>query len=321
MNHYNELPYVVVNNNGVDVKVYDVDLEKYVVNKCSSNNVSYLSLDGKYEGRIKSRLYAQYSGLVTRTSTAKSSVKQKPFYYGCTLDERFDTFDKWVEWSENQVGFMCVDEDNNLYNFDKDILSYPETNKHYSPENCRFIPFKVNTGINGFKKSKHLSTKRDFLNMVFDNYFETLDEDILGKIIEISGHTHGINNFEVTTEDMLSLRSKYGSFFAKIFNWEDAIDVGWFSYTNGEYSYKSNLKVDRRPTAKEALLFRLYSRLSELESVSKDFNIDKIENLGKWWRIDEIESMIESKIVSYRKMVFDVENGNIKLPHYVLTWV
>ena len=67
MNRCNELPFVVVNNNGVDVKLYDVDLSVYKINNCSSNNIGYVSLDGNKQKRMKTRPYAQYSGIQQRT--------------------------------------------------------------------------------------------------------------------------------------------------------------------------------------------------------------------------------------------------------------
>lgn len=63
MSHYNELPFVVVNLKGVDVKVYDVDLGKYVINGSKVyKNISYVSLDGSNEWRMKTRPYVQYTG-------------------------------------------------------------------------------------------------------------------------------------------------------------------------------------------------------------------------------------------------------------------
>ena len=324
MNHYNELPFVVVNNNGVDVKVYDVDLDKYIINEGRSHkNVSYVSLDGGKVGRIKTRPYTQYTGLVQRTQNSPSVLKQRPTYYGCTLDERFNTFDKWVAWSEKQVGFMCVDSDGSLYQFDKDILSYPEPNKHYCPEKCRFIPSKINTGINGFRNSKHLETKRAFLNMVFETYFETLDEDVLGKIIEISGHEHGLDRFEVKTEEMLEVRNKYDVYLSKIVNWEDNIDVNNFMFSDGKYSYKKVTLQQRYSTAKEAIINRLEPRLQSLEITMKEYEEDKKQKqrLGNWWRSEEFETKVAHKTLVYKEMLSLVETGTIKLPHYVLTWV
>lgn len=321
MSHYNELPFVVVNNNGADVRVYDVDLSVYKINRSMSLNPTYVSLDGKKESRMKTRPYAQYSAIAQRTSASKSCMKQKPTYWGCTLDEQFSTFDKWVEWSEKQVGYMCVDNEDNLYHFDKDILSYPEANKHYSPELCRFIPFRVNTGINGFKISKHLETKRAFLNMVFEDYFDTLDEDILGKIIDISGHEHSLAKFEVKTEETLKIRNKYDVFLSKIYSWEESVDVSNFNFSNGLYYYKQTALANRYETAKESILSRITPRLNELHSIKAELELDKVGKLGNWWRLDEFEKVLNKKLKVYTEMVNDVEQGNIKLPHYVLTWV
>ena len=322
MSHYNELPFVVVNNNGVEVKLYDVDLDKYIINEGTKyNNVTYVSLDGGKVGRMKTRPYTQYTGIQQRTRAGSSVMKQRPTYWGCTLDEKFSTFDKWVGWSEKQVGYMCVDKENNMYHFDKDILSYPQSNKHYSPENCRFIPPKINTGINGFKNSKHLETKRAFLNMVFEDYFDTLDEDILGKIIEISGHEHGLYKFEVKTEEMMKVRNRYDVYLSKIVNWEETIDVSNFFFSDGKYSYKKVTLQQRYSTAKEAIVNRLEPRLEDLEITMKEYEEDKKQILGNWWRSEEFETKVSNKIVAYKQMISLVETGAIKLPHYVLTWV
>ena len=120
---------------------------------------------------------------------------------------------------------------------------------------------------------------------------------------------------------MLLLRSKYGSFFSKIDNWEDEINLDYFSFTNGEYSYKSVLKTERRSTAKEALLHRLETRMHEIEKVLEEFLVDKESNLGKWRRLKEIETMMRKKLRTHKDMTTAVNTGEIKLPHYVLTWV
>lgn len=322
MSHYNELPFVVVKNNGVDVKLYDVDLDKYIINEGTKyNNVTYVSLDGGNEGRMKTRPYSQYTSLTGRTGRSPVMLERRPDYFGCTLSEEFNAFDGWVSWAETKIGFMCTDENGNVYQLDKDLLSYPDKNKEYNPENCVFLPPSVNSGLGQLGRIKLLDTKRKFFNETFENYFETLDEDALGKLIDICGHEHGLNKFEVTTEAMISLRSKYGVLFSKVDQWEEYIDVSNFSFIDGMYSYKSKLKVERFTSAKEALLFRLNKRFSELETASKEFKSDKVENLGKWYRIDEIENMIEKKLSAYKSMTMEVESGRIKLPHYILTWV
>lgn len=322
MSYYNELPFVVVDNNGVDVRLYDIDLEKYIINEGkTNNNVSYVSLDGSNLGRVKTRPYAQYTSLTGRTGRSPVMLERRPDYFGCTLDKSFKTFDGWVSWAETKIGFMCTDENGNLYQLDKDLLNYPEKNREYNPKNCVFLPPSVNLGLGQLPRLRLLETKRKFFSDTFENYFNTLDEEALGKVMDICGHNYGLNKFEVTTETMLLLRSKYGSLFAKIDQWEDNIDVTNFSFVDGMYSYKSRLKVDRFTSAKEALLSRLNKRFVELETASKEFRLDKVESLGKWYRVEEVERMIEKKLSVYKNLISDVETRSIKLPHYVLTWV
>ena len=325
MSHYNELPFVVVNNNGVDVKVYDVDLDKYVINESKVyKNISYVSLDGNKEGRMKTRPYVQYTGLTGRTGRSPVMLERRPDYFGCTLDEQFSTFDKWVEWAETKVGFMCTDEDGDVYQLDKDLMNLPEKNKHYSPNNCVFLPKEINIGLSHLPRARHLGTKRKVFIDAFDKYFETLDEDALGKLIEVCGHNYGLDKFEVKTEETLKVRNKYDVLLSKIYNWEDNIDVSNFKFSDGEYSYKQTLKIHRYSTAKEAILARVGTRLLELETAAKDLESDKtsgLGNLNNWWRLGEVEKVLNAKLITHRKMVSDVETGKIKLPHYVLTWV
>ena len=322
MNHYNELPYVVINNNGVDVKLYDADLEKYVINEGKTHkNVSYISLDGNKEGRIKTKLYSQYTSLTGRTGRSPVMIERRPDYFGCTLDDSFKTFDGWVSWAETKIGFMCTDSNGNLYQLDKDLLSYPEKNKHYSPDNCVFLPPDVNSGIGQLKRIRHFDTKRKFFMSTFEKYFDTLDEEALGKLLEVCGHDHSLANYEVKTEETLKVRNKYDVLLSKIYNWEDVVDVTLFKFRDGVYSYKQTAKAERFNTAKEAILNRLKPRLEELIAVSKELECDKGERLGQWWRLDEVEKVLYAKIASHQKMIEDIESGIIKLPHYVLTWV
>ena len=91
MSHYNELPFVVVNNNGVDVKVYDVDLSVYKINRSMSLNPTYVSLDGKKESRMKTRPYAQYSAIAQRTSASKSFLYLSILYKNSPISIFFNS--------------------------------------------------------------------------------------------------------------------------------------------------------------------------------------------------------------------------------------
>ena len=83
MSHYNELPFVVVNNNGVEVKLYDVDLDKYIINEGTKyNNVTYVSLDGGTMGRVKTRPYAQYTSLTGRTGRSSVMMERRQTILG-----------------------------------------------------------------------------------------------------------------------------------------------------------------------------------------------------------------------------------------------
>ena len=219
---------------------------------------------------------------------------------------------------------MCTDENGDVYQLDKDLMNLPEKNKHYSPHNCVFLPREINSGLGQLPRMRNLETKRKVFIDAFDKYFETLDEDALGKLIEVCGHNYGLDKFEVKTEETLKVRNKYDVLLSKIYNWEDNIDVSNFKFSDGEYSYKQTLKIHRYSTAKEAILARVGTRLLELETAAKDLESDKtsgLGNLNNWWRLGEVEKVLNAKLITHRNMVSDVETGKIKLPHYVLTWV
>ena len=140
----------------------------------------------------------------------------------------------------------------------------------------------------------------------------------------MGGHNYSLAKFEVKTEETLKVRNKYDVLLSKIYSWEDNIDVSNFKFSDGEYSYKQTLKIHRYPTAKEAILARVGTRLLELETASKDLESDKtsgLGNLSNWWRLREVEKVLNAKLITHRKMVNDVETGVIKLPHYILSWV
>lgn len=58
-------------------------------------------------------------------------------YKDCSIDDRFQDFQYFAEWCNNQIGFNMSN-----YQLDKDILF--QGNKIYSPETCVFIPKDLN---------------------------------------------------------------------------------------------------------------------------------------------------------------------------------
>ena len=324
MSCYNELPFVVVNNNSVDVKVYDVDLDKYVINESKVyKNVSYVSLDGSKEGRMKTRPYAQYTSIQQRTNKGSAMLKQRPDYFGCTLDERFNSFDKWVEWAETKVGFMCVDDKGNIYQMDKDLMNYPNKNKHYSPDNCVFLPTRLNTRLSVVEKSKNLDTIRGFFNEAFTDYFETLDEDALGKLIDLCGHNYGMNRFKPITEQGVSMRGELAHALTTVTNWKSDVDINQgVSFKDGKYSY--SLMRDGKPIGKggytcpKECISDLYkARMEFLNNLIEKHSDDITDEWeGRDSCVQEIKSRKEKLEAAFEKMV----KGDTKVLKYIPTY-
>lgn len=121
------------NGNG-EVWVYDGDVDYQVAH--SRNPSYYYNDDGV---RRKTRPRVQHDGLLQRVKS-KSGI-----YSDATIDDEFLDFDNWVSWAEKQDGFMCEDEHGMLFHLDKDLLGNGD--KHYSPENCCFLPNCINGAV------------------------------------------------------------------------------------------------------------------------------------------------------------------------------
>lgn len=324
MSPYNELPFVVVNNNGVDVKVYDVDSDKYVINESKVyKNISYVSLDGNKEGRMKTRHYAQYTGLTGRTTKGSAALRERPDYYGCTLDERFNSFDKWVEWAETKVGFMCVDDKGNIYQLDKDLMNYPNKNKHYSPDNCVFLPPKINSRLGTIHKSVSLDSRRSFFLDVFEDYFTTLDEDALGKLIEICDHNNGLNQYKLISDETRRIRNDLGTFSSTVSIWRSDVDINSsVIFQDGKYKYqmlrggkqvgKGNYKCP-----KECIKDLITARLSLIDEVL-DNHMEDITDC--WEQRENCLENIKLRRFKLEEALVKMEKGETKVLKYIPTY-
>lgn len=66
---------------------------------------------------------------------------KKPSYVG--VENLFGDFQEFVEWSKGQVGYDLKEDNGMFWAIDKDILN--ANSKSYSPENCLFVPSRVNS--------------------------------------------------------------------------------------------------------------------------------------------------------------------------------
>ena len=95
----------------------------------------------KYENAVDEH------GVATHEFTIWNNLKQrvgKGSYAGVSISEDFMDFELWLKWAKEQIGFMSRDVNNNLFQMDKDILSYGR-GLEYSKDVCVFVPPCLNT--------------------------------------------------------------------------------------------------------------------------------------------------------------------------------
>ena len=80
--------------------------------------------------------YERWRGMLRRCYSEAERHKN-PTYKGCTVSEKFKSYEFFYEWYNKQVG--C---DQN-WCLDKDLLV--KGNKHYSEESCVLLPYEINT--------------------------------------------------------------------------------------------------------------------------------------------------------------------------------
>ena len=85
--------------------------------------------------------YRVWAGMLERCYSEKSH-RYNPTYNGCTVSDNFKYYPYFKEWCEKQVGFGCLDENENSWCLDKDILV--KGNKTYSEDVCVFVPNEIN---------------------------------------------------------------------------------------------------------------------------------------------------------------------------------
>lgn len=87
--------------------------------------------------------YQQWCNMRHRCKVNGDYQTSSPSYVGCTYDTDWRSYDVWLEWARQQIGFLNRDELGMLWQCDKDLLL--KGNKHYSPETCVFVPREINS--------------------------------------------------------------------------------------------------------------------------------------------------------------------------------
>ncbi len=91
----------------------------------------------------QTRHYITWRDVLRRCYCKKQHIRQ-PTYKGCSVDKRWQNFQVFAEWfEENYVEGWALD---------KDILI--KNNKIYSPETCCFVPQEVNSLFPNCKKAR-----------------------------------------------------------------------------------------------------------------------------------------------------------------------
>lgn len=121
---------------------YKQFLKGYISNPYDKSlyGIGYLG-EGKYKTKINNKFTPQYNrwvNMMTRCYNKKTHMVQ-PTYAECLVDPIWHNFQKFAEWYDKNY----YEVDNETMCLDKDILI--KGNKIYSPENCIFVPERINS--------------------------------------------------------------------------------------------------------------------------------------------------------------------------------
>lgn len=76
--------------------------------------------------------------------TSERSIKLRPSYSGCTIDQEWLSYDKWLDWARTKYGFLQRDSKGRIYQIDKDLIG---DGKHYGADTCVFLPKELNQAL------------------------------------------------------------------------------------------------------------------------------------------------------------------------------
>ena len=86
--------------------------------------------------------YSQWATMRDRCKVGGRQQRLYQNYVGCTYDPAWESYDVYIEWARQQVGFMNRTETGKIWQLDKDLLS--KGNKQYGQQFCVFVPPIIN---------------------------------------------------------------------------------------------------------------------------------------------------------------------------------
>ena len=92
-------------------------------------NTPTLDSDGK-----QLKMYTQWAAMMLRS-------RFQPYAENVVIDDRFKSYDLFIDWAMNQKGWMHIEESGRVWALDKDIVG---DGSIYSPEVCVFVPAVIN---------------------------------------------------------------------------------------------------------------------------------------------------------------------------------
>lgn len=90
--------------------------------------------------------YDIWYSLIRRCKIGAKNTELIRAYTGCTFTPEWESYDNFLLWARQQVGFLSRDEQGHSYPLDKDILC--KGNRVYCPDFCVFVPREVNCFFN-----------------------------------------------------------------------------------------------------------------------------------------------------------------------------
>lgn len=87
--------------------------------------------------------YNQWNGILVRCNARREQGGKNQTYLDCTYAPEWQSYDTYIEWARQQVGFLNREANGKLWSIDKDILL--QGNTRYCPELCVFVPALLNT--------------------------------------------------------------------------------------------------------------------------------------------------------------------------------
>lgn len=308
-----DVNFIIGGDGKTPVKVYDGLSVDYRPTKGYINPTYYVDESGK---RWKTRSYNQFTAMTNRCLNNGKHKENYSCYVDVSCSESFKDYDKFIAWAENQVGFMCTDDNGRLYQLDKDILG---DGTYYSEDTCCFVPCGLNSAMVGYDKSSFKSKKKIF-NRVFDEWFDQLDDKIIEHFIVESSHDYSLSKedrmFEGEYNDMVEKRDEMQRLYNCIGAVKDDV-MSCVNFISGKYwySFSSNGKVVKIEkgfdNVRDCVLEKLNKRLISLYEI-KDEIFSK-----NYFRNEEMDQILLDKIENIIKNIDGVFNKEIDLPQYV----